>query len=444
VFAGGATVEAAETIAGAGLDTLDRLVAKSLLVRVHRPHTATRLLMLETIRAYATERFAAIADNDAVRQRHYRYYSTLAQRHGTERALWGAEQREHLAVLDAEVDNFDEALRWAVAERDTERALALVRWLGDYWHTRNRFAHAVDRIDQALSLPDIDAHPELHARALLAKIVCLWPLGRGTEQAPLIEEVAAIADELGDPALMSRVLIWRSRLEAVFNHLDTATALADDALRRAAETDDEWEIALAWIAKALAAPTLADLRGLVREAASRATAVGNVVELAALLGSAVYSALSEGSDSDARRFLEQAEAIAQTLDDPSILMMIRGNAGLTAVFAGDTDAARRAFREELEFSRETVYLPYAHEGLLGLAAVAAVDGAVQRAARLVGAAAAHRHGAPHTPVHDRLDAAFFRDARVRCGADGWDAAARDGAALSFEDAIAYALEQRRA
>ena len=33
VFAGGATVEAAETIAGADLDTLDRLVAKSLLVR---------------------------------------------------------------------------------------------------------------------------------------------------------------------------------------------------------------------------------------------------------------------------------------------------------------------------------------------------------------------------------------------------------------------------
>ena len=35
VFAGGATVEAAETITGAGIDTLDRLVAKSLLVRRH-------------------------------------------------------------------------------------------------------------------------------------------------------------------------------------------------------------------------------------------------------------------------------------------------------------------------------------------------------------------------------------------------------------------------
>ena len=60
VFAGGATVQAAETITGAGLDTLDRLVAKSLLVRRRDEH-GTRLAMLETVRAYAGERFAAPA-----------------------------------------------------------------------------------------------------------------------------------------------------------------------------------------------------------------------------------------------------------------------------------------------------------------------------------------------------------------------------------------------
>ena len=437
-------MEAAETITATNLDTLDRLVAKSLLVRVHRPRTTTRLLILETIRAYASEQLAATADNNAVRQRHCRHYLALAQRDGTERALWGAEAGEHLAVLDAEIDNFDEALRWAVAQRNAELALALVRWLGDYWHTRNRFAHAVDWIDQALSLPEADAHPVLRARALLAKIACLWPLGRGTEQAPLIEQAAAIAAELGDPVLISRLLQWRSRLEAAVGHLDAGTALADDALRRASEADDEWEIAMAAVAKALTAPTLADLRELVDEAASRASAVGNVVELASLLGSAVYSASAEGSDRVAQMFLDQAEPIAHALDDPSILMMVRGNAGLVAVFAGDTDAARRTFRDELEFCRETVYLPYACEGLLGLAAVAAVDGDVRRAARLVGAAGVRGYVPPNDPVHARLDAAFFKDARLRYGADAWDAAARDGTALSFEDAIAYALEERRA
>jgi predicted ATPase len=56
VFAGGATVEAAETILGAGIDTLDHLVAKSLLVRRQHARAPTRLGMLETIRADATER----------------------------------------------------------------------------------------------------------------------------------------------------------------------------------------------------------------------------------------------------------------------------------------------------------------------------------------------------------------------------------------------------
>ena len=65
--------------------------------RRQHAHTPTRLGMLETIRAYATERFASAADEHAVRERHYRYYLALAQRHGSDRALWGAGGKEHLA-----------------------------------------------------------------------------------------------------------------------------------------------------------------------------------------------------------------------------------------------------------------------------------------------------------------------------------------------------------
>src|SRR5213078_1850383 len=105
VFAGGATVKATETITLAGLDTLDGLVAKSLLVGGRHTRTPTRLWMLETIRAYAGERFARTPDKNAVYERHYHHYLALAQRHGDERALWGAGGKEHLARLDAEIDN---------------------------------------------------------------------------------------------------------------------------------------------------------------------------------------------------------------------------------------------------------------------------------------------------------------------------------------------------
>jgi predicted ATPase/DNA-binding SARP family transcriptional activator len=110
VFAGGATIEAAQTVTGADLDTLDHVVGKSLLVRRRQPHTATRLQMLETVRAYAAERFAVAHDGDAVRERHYRHFFAVAERHGTEQLLLGVGGKEHQRHLDKEIHNFDAAL----------------------------------------------------------------------------------------------------------------------------------------------------------------------------------------------------------------------------------------------------------------------------------------------------------------------------------------------
>jgi hypothetical protein len=117
--------------------------------------------------------------------------------------------------------------------------------------------------------------------------------------------------------------------------------------------------------------------------------------------------------------------------------------GLAALLTGDTDAARAAFREELEICRRLVALPIAAEGLLGLAAVAVDDADLSHAARLRGAAAAHGYE-PQDDVEARLEPTFFATARTRLGADAWDTAVQEGAHLSFDDAIAYALDQQRA
>jgi hypothetical protein len=117
---------------------------------------------------------------------------------------------------------------------------------------------------------------------------------------------------------------------------------------------------------------------------------------------------------------------------------------LAALLTGDTEAAEDAFREELRLCRELVVLPFASEGLEGLAAVAAVRGDDHRAARLLGAAAEDRRDRAEDSVQARLDTEFFEPARTRHGADAWDAAARDGATLSFDEAIAYALHEARA
>ena len=142
VFAGGATVEAAEAITGAGIDTLDRLVAKSLLVRRHADGR-TRLGMLETIRAYAAERFAAIPDCDAVRERHFHYFLSLA---AAPRARFGARRPEPCASIS----RLWTARSRTSAPRSSGRSsktpwvqvLDMSAALIDYWMRRDRFAEA--------------------------------------------------------------------------------------------------------------------------------------------------------------------------------------------------------------------------------------------------------------------------------------------------------------
>jgi len=120
--------------------------------------------------------------------------------------------------------------------------------------------------------------------------------------------------------------------------------------------------------------------------------------------------------------------------------MLSGNTGLAALFTDDADAAHDAFRDELEICRELAVLPFAGEGLGGLAAVAIRRGELERAAWLLGAAEAHRHGQPKDVIDDRLRTTFFDPARGRLGEDAWDATVRRGAAMSFEVAIAAALD----
>jgi hypothetical protein len=229
------------------------------------------------------------------------------------------------------------------------------------------------------------------------------------------------------------VEIGRGRLE----HGDS---FADEAMHWAVASGDRWAIAMAASAKAMAADSARELGQRVERAASLLEQTGNVYELASMLANATFAALCIGSDRDASDFARRATPVTRDLDSRYLWMLLRGNVALVALFTGDTHNAREAFQEELTMCRELVTLPLACEGLDGLAAVASIQGDRDRAARLCGAAAAHRYGLPEDPVDERLHATFFEPARARHGAASWDAAAEEGGTLSFEHAIRYALE----
>ena len=330
VFAGSATVDAAETVTGAAIETLDQLVAKSLLVARER-YASTRLEMLGSVREYATERLAAVADRDAVHERHYGYFLGLAERHGSDRALWGTDRNAHLARLDADVDNLHAALGWAVRDAGVEKALKLCRALGPYWLTRARYADAVAWTERVLALPGAAAHPELRIRAHTINSWGHWPLGHEADQVAALAEAEAEARSLDDPLVLSDVLQMRATQEAIARRQDNARALAEEAFQCAIRARDDWSIASAAYRRALAAET-ADFRERVDQAATLLDASGNTYQLAELLALAAYTVLRRNGERDmrdvvdrardARDFVERARPIARRLDSPFLWMLL--------------------------------------------------------------------------------------------------------------------------
>ena len=116
VFAGGSTLEAAEEVVHAELETLQSLVDKSLV-----RHTDERFWMLETIREYAAERLAASGEAAELRGRHAEHFLALAEEqesHLRDEELRGG--REWLDRQERELDNFRAALDHFEASAETE------------------------------------------------------------------------------------------------------------------------------------------------------------------------------------------------------------------------------------------------------------------------------------------------------------------------------------
>jgi len=157
VFVGGCTLEAAEAVAGADLDTLQSLVDKSLV-----RHTVGRFWMLETIREFAAEKLEQRADAEALHRRHAEHFLVLAEdAHCT--FDW---VEHHPELVRPDIDNVRSAIVWALAAEDRELAVRIATALEMFWTYTNptegmRWYEAV--LDGSQDLP-----LAIQARAFLA------------------------------------------------------------------------------------------------------------------------------------------------------------------------------------------------------------------------------------------------------------------------------------
>jgi predicted ATPase len=164
VFRGGCTLDAAETICDAGLDTLASLLDKNLVRRRTAPNAHERFWMLETIREFARERLAASGEESGLRRLQTDWLIELADRAGT-RATVGVPGPWNVDLVAPELDNVRAVLDWTL-DHEPERGLDLAAALEGFWLVREP-AEGASRLEPLLARTP-GSEPALRAHALRA------------------------------------------------------------------------------------------------------------------------------------------------------------------------------------------------------------------------------------------------------------------------------------
>jgi len=321
VFAGGATLEAAEAVCGGeGIDPdavfelLAGLVARSLVVAEEKG-PGTRYRLLETIRQYAEERLGQAGDKERWHVRHAGYYAGLLRgirdhAHDPDPEVFWATR------LGAEQDNLLAAWSWALRTGSTGTAFQILAGFApaEVWTS---YLLLLDG-EPALALPGAAEHP---GYPLAAAVSALFASIRG--------------DVTGTEQLCRRAA--------------EANARCDPPDWRAEET-----ICAARQNIAMTTGAFADAAQLDEQAAGIARAGGDLADTSVLLDIAVGAHVLAGDTHAAAPLANEALVLARQTGAPALIARSLLVVGAIAA-PTDPGQARACLRESREVSTALGY-----------------------------------------------------------------------------------------
>jgi predicted ATPase len=405
VFSGGASLEAAETVCGADVDSLSSLVDHHL-VRRNVTDDEPRFELLQTIREYAGELRAQdpVADADA-RSRHADWYLALAEQ--AESELGGDRQAWWFARLELEHDNLRSALSELEAVGDPEAMLRLTVSLFRFWYVRGHLIEARSHLEAALARAG--GQPSLlRRRALTAAAAVALLQGDYPAATRFAEDGLVVARETGEPRLVANALSNLGAIVLAAGDAGRAREVLEEAVPLARDVEDERILALA---------------------------LNNLGDVA----------LTVGDFERAEPLFDESLDLLRRRGDTANIARSLFNLGAVDLMLGRHANAGARFSESLELSHETGDKEDLAWCLEGLAALSAATGRAEAAALLLGASRSllEQMGASFKPFERRLHEGTVERASALCGAEELGAMIEQGAALSLAEAVEVAQAAAR-
>jgi len=344
VFRGGWSVDAAESIVDADLDTLQSLVEKSLVSR-----SGERFSMLETIREYAVERLDASGEAATLWPRHASWFLALARALPREREV----SRDWLDTLEREQDNLRAAFDRLERLAETRLLLELAESQWRFWKMRGYVSEGRERLGRALAAEPRRTAARGHAlNAAVGMAVDDGDFEAGRRQA---EEALAIHREVGDEWGIARATYMLGYVAIESGDFARAKPLFEEAMelfRRLSADHFELLAAfnLSWAYDELGDSERA--RILDEESLRRARAAGNAPRQAAALDSLAGHAMDEGRLDDALPMLRESLAINRELGDVQHQLDSLSRVAKLQSLAAETASAARLLSASLALHEE--------------------------------------------------------------------------------------------
>jgi predicted ATPase/DNA-binding XRE family transcriptional regulator len=410
VFAEGFTLEAAENVCAAGtleaeevLVLLGNLAEQSLVVAQTSPEGRTRYRLLELVRQYALEKLRESSEEDEVRLRHAGHYLTLAEE--AEPRIKGHEQVEWLDRLEAENDNLRAAIGWALEAGEAQTAAQFGWALGMYWVMRARHSEGRLLMEQTLA-QGTDLPAQMRARALWALAVCVYGSGNNERLVAISEEGVVLSRRAGDARAEAYTLGMIGFGVLQLGELERAARVLDESLEMDREQGDDWGAAH-------------------------------------ILTHLAVVPLRRGDYPRAAAYAEEALKLTSRTGDRFAANIALSLLAQSAWASDEPGRAAGYWREALRMASELADKLNSAYCIQGLAAVAETQGEPHHAARLLGVAEALLEAAGirlyalmDHELHQRVASAV----RELLGERAWKEARDEGRAMTFEEAVAYALE----